>query len=582
MEFLLASLVMQRKVLTPSARPNFCMLMIDGNVFLPTTLRELCSRFHSSNLVPVECPIVVAASDSGVYGAGVSGQGNYSTYEGRDIELDPAQPTTCVLTVAYIPPEGGSDGGLPQPRVKTFIASHNFQNTRNDDPSVDGVAPVFTECAPADTFGTKLAAVNGENKPGGTSSSASCTNLTEPAGSSGPPQPVRRSSRATTVTNSKAASQRVYPKLTPPSSSVPLEDADTVFLVGDHHPPLMARTADWLQKLLGEDTVVLGGSTTCALCIGSQMFPDPRPSIQARVLVGVALRGVHALAISAKGYEGVGPVFKIDTTADAQGGPQAEKGKLLRDVTVVSSEGVAVRKSTALSIFQNEVCQASGESYPENISLGVSASPAELLRCRSGSGRCEDLDDEIEEEARGAPPVAVNWTFGGAVALDDDVTPGQHARFLRSTNRLVLEDAEAAYHACGRRVEREGGVVLSSISFTCCVRPDRVELSGRRVQQEREQRQQQQPDGGDGDAVVTRVMVLHQQEMVRFIKTLNAPAAGVFCDAEFGPVAAMSAGIHPKTAKSRFQGYTSCAAVLCWNPGSVGTKSRASSVSQGL
>lgn len=73
------------------------------------------------------------------------------------------------------------------------------------------------------------------------------------------------------------------------------------------------------------------------------MFPDPdekvrnysRPSIQsrvvvgvaqARVVVGVALRGVHALAISAKGYEGVGPVFKIDTTAE--GGPQAEKGKV--------------------------------------------------------------------------------------------------------------------------------------------------------------------------------------------------------------------------------------------------------------
>ncbi|CAM9148472.1 unnamed protein product, partial [Ectocarpus fasciculatus] len=575
-EGLVASLVRQRKVLTPSARPNFCMLMIDGDVFVSTLPRELCSRLHSSHLVPVECPIVVAASDSGVYGAGVSGEGDYSTYEGRDIEFDPPPPTTCVLTVAYIPPEVGSDGGPPEPRVKTFIASQNSQNTQSVGPSVDGVAAVFMECAPAVTFGTKLAAVHGQ-KPDGTSSSASGTDLTEPAGSSGPPtQPVRRSSRATTVANSKAASQRVFPKLSPPSSSVPLEGADTVFLVDDHHPLLMARTADWLQKVLGEDAVILGGSTTCALCIGSQMFPDPeekagnysRPSF----VVGVALRGVHALAISAKGYEGVGPVFKIDTTADPQGGPQAEKGKLLRDVTVVSSEGAAVRKSTALSIFQHEVCQASGESYPEKISLGVSASPAELLHCRPGSGR-QDPDQEIIEEARGAPPIAVDWTFGEVVALDDDVTPGQHARFLRSTNRLVLKDAEAAYHACRRRVEREGGVVLSSIHFTCCIRPDRVELSGRRVQQ---------PDGGDGDAVVTRVMALHQQEMVGLIKTLNAPAAGVFCDAEFGPVAAMSAGIHPKTAKSRFQGYTSCAAVLCWNPGSVGTKSRASSVSQGL
>lgn len=213
-------------------------------------------------------------SDSGVYGAGVSGEGDYSTYEGRDIELDPPPPITCVLTVAYIPPEGGGDGHPPEPRVKTFIASHNFRNIRNDGPSVDGVAAVFTECAPAVTFG---------NKPGGTSSSASGTDITAPAGSSGPPQPVRRSSRATTVANSKAASQRVFPKLSPPSSSVPLEDADTVFLVGDHHPLLMARTADWLQKLLGEDAVILGGSTTCALCIGSQvrqtlrvLFSPPR------------------------------------------------------------------------------------------------------------------------------------------------------------------------------------------------------------------------------------------------------------------------------------------------------------------
>lgn len=80
------------------------------------------------------------------------------------------------------------------------------------------------------------------------------------------------------------------------------------------------------------------------------------------------------------------------------------------------------------------------------------------------------------EETKGAPPIAVDWTFGEAVALGEDVTPGQYARFLRSTNRLVLKDAEAAYHACGRRIEREGGVVLSSIHFTCCIRPDHVEV----------------------------------------------------------------------------------------------------------
>lgn len=69
------------------------------------------------------------------------------------------------------------------------------------------------------------------------------------------------------------------------------------------------------------------------------------------------------------------------------------------------------------------------------------------------------------------------------------------------------------------------------------------------------------------------------KEMVRFVKTLNAPAAGVFCEGEFGPRAFLEAGILP-TARSYLQGQTSSNAVLCWNPGPIGTKSRGSSINQ--
>lgn len=40
-------------------RPNLAMLMIDSDVLLTTTIRDLCGRLHSTNLVPFECPIVV-------------------------------------------------------------------------------------------------------------------------------------------------------------------------------------------------------------------------------------------------------------------------------------------------------------------------------------------------------------------------------------------------------------------------------------------------------------------------------------------------------------------------------------------
>lgn len=37
---------------------------------------------------------------------------------------------------------------------------------------------------------------------------------------------------------------------------------------------------------------------------------------------------MHALAISAKGFEGVGPVFRVDATVDAHGTAQARAGKV--------------------------------------------------------------------------------------------------------------------------------------------------------------------------------------------------------------------------------------------------------------
>lgn len=101
-------------------------------------------------------------------------------------------------------------------------------------------------------------------------------------------------------------------------------------------------------------------------------------------------------------------------------------------------------------------------------SLGVGASPAELLDRsgeRNGSG-----------EARGSPPLSVDLAFGQTVVLNDDVFPGQYARFMRRTPQQVLTDTEGAYKSCKRRMERDGGVVLSSIHFTCSVRPDLVEV----------------------------------------------------------------------------------------------------------
>lgn len=187
-------------------------------------------------------------------------------YEGRDIELDPAAPVTAVLSVAFIPPEEVSEGGAPKPCVSCFLVDDLPQHRRKGSrASVDGVTAVFMECASAKPEKIFVP---------GTSATAASTK-TEPSdggpSSKGPQQPLRKSTRPSTVAHSKAASKRARAQeLSPPSTSVPLEDADTVFLVGDH-PLTMARTAAWLQKSLGREAVILGGISSCALVVGDQV-----------------------------------------------------------------------------------------------------------------------------------------------------------------------------------------------------------------------------------------------------------------------------------------------------------------------
>lgn len=51
------------------------------------------------------------------------------------------------------------------------------------------------------------------------------------------------------------------------------------------------------------------------------------------LVVGVALKGVRALAVSAKGFGGVGPIFRVDNTIDgSSGNTQAGPGKVCRTI----------------------------------------------------------------------------------------------------------------------------------------------------------------------------------------------------------------------------------------------------------
>lgn len=47
------------------------------------------------------------------------------------------------------------------------------------------------------------------------------------------------------------------------------------------------------------------------------------------LVIGVALKGVRALAVSAKGFGGVGSIFRVDNTIDgSSGNTQARPGKV--------------------------------------------------------------------------------------------------------------------------------------------------------------------------------------------------------------------------------------------------------------
>lgn len=254
--------------------------------------------------------LLLFKSDSGVFGAGVTGEGDFSTYEDRDIELDPSAPVRVVLTVAYIPPEEKSDGVAPEPRVRCFVAEDLPENRRyRFGQFVGGVPAVLMECAPCvgsvkigrgrctpaldgpSVSTTETAVLPSGVRPSATSDkneqahatlgpstgapgnkSGQSAGVSDEAHSKGSQQPLRRSTRASTVARSEAAVQRAPPpELTSPSSMVPLDDADTVFLVGDQ-PKLLDRTGGWLHKLLGEEAVILGGVSSCALVVGDQVW----------------------------------------------------------------------------------------------------------------------------------------------------------------------------------------------------------------------------------------------------------------------------------------------------------------------
>lgn len=269
--------------------------------------------------LPERYPERSPQSDAGVFGASVSGEGSFSKYVGRDVELDPTAPVTAVLTVAHIPPEEGGDGSV-KPRVKCFVVNDTPQNRRNrSKQSVDGVAPVLMECVPTGSGRMNLGrAATGGRSPARSTATRNRGNAASKAmvggssattagagfdthhhddagtvahkGRAGPTgaaeggrsgghlgtprgaketQPRRQSRRASTMARSRSASRRALFELSPPSVSVPLEDADTVFLVGDH-PNVLNKTTAWMEKLLPGATI-LGGISSCALVIADQV-----------------------------------------------------------------------------------------------------------------------------------------------------------------------------------------------------------------------------------------------------------------------------------------------------------------------
>lgn len=235
-------------------------------VRLHATTPVICSFFFLA--VPWHAP---QQSDAGVFGARVAGEGAFSAYEGRDIELDPHAPVTVTLSVAFFPPEGGGDGGTHDPRVRCFLVDDLPQNRRKAAKvSLDGVRAVLMECVSAQTETSLFSGAGGAASAAG-ASAGTPDNVTEGQALKGAQQPLRRSARASTMAHSKGASKRPRDRLAPPSTRAPLEDADTVFLVGNH-PLVLTRTTAWLQKCLGDEAVILGGISSCALVVGDQVI----------------------------------------------------------------------------------------------------------------------------------------------------------------------------------------------------------------------------------------------------------------------------------------------------------------------
>lgn len=71
-----------------------------------------------------------------MFGATIGKEGGFSQYEDRDIELDPVAPITCVLTVAFVPPEEvhGVIGGAATKTAATTSSAPMPGGMRADAP----------------------------------------------------------------------------------------------------------------------------------------------------------------------------------------------------------------------------------------------------------------------------------------------------------------------------------------------------------------------------------------------------------------------------------------------------------------
>lgn len=225
----------------------------------------------------------------------MTGEGNFSVYEGRDIELDPCAPVTAVLTVVHIPPEERKHDGGTNPRVKCFLVDDQPENRRDGRKlAVDGVPAVLMECVSPPSFTTSTcpsarkspsAATPKDGSEGRGHKSTDAPNSVETAAAATATgdaaaatpkkeeqaQPLRRSQRASTVASSKAAigGSRMLHGLSSPSPDVPVEDADTMFLIGNH-PRILSQTSAWLEKML-PNAVILGGISNTSLVVGDKV-----------------------------------------------------------------------------------------------------------------------------------------------------------------------------------------------------------------------------------------------------------------------------------------------------------------------